>query len=190
MLLWVVFAILTVIALLGAVLPLLRGTGDEHPRAEYDLQVYRHQLDELQNDLDRGAISTEEEAAARTEIERRILSTETADGQRLRMPSATSQIAGGHRGGRRDTGAGVGPVPLPGLAAITGSTARRPAYRGDNATGLRRRPANGRQPPSGPSGTRFGKPRGLAAPRSVVHGHAALRRRRGGIQAGGRFAAG
>ncbi|MCY4496263.1 MAG: c-type cytochrome biogenesis protein CcmI [Rhodospirillaceae bacterium] len=94
MLLWVVFAILTVIALLGAVLPLLRGTGDEHPRAEYDLQVYRHQLDELQNDLDRGAISTEEEAAARTEIERRILSTETADGQRLRTPSATSQIAG------------------------------------------------------------------------------------------------
>ncbi len=94
MLLWTVFAILTVIALLGAVLPLLRGTPDEHPRTEYDLQVYRHQLDELRNDLDRGAISTEEEAAARTEIERRILSTETSDGQRLRTPSATPQIAG------------------------------------------------------------------------------------------------
>lgn len=94
MLLWTVFAILTVIALLGPVLPLLRGTRDEHPRADYDLQVYRHQLDELQNDLDRGAISTEEQAAARTEIERRILSTETADGRRPRTPSPTPQIAG------------------------------------------------------------------------------------------------
>ena len=108
MLLWMVLAILTIIALLGAVLPLLRGTRDEHLRADYDLQVYRHQLDELQNDLDREAISTEEEAAARTEIERRILSTETADGQRLRTPSATPQIAG----------AMVAAVGIPALASV------------------------------------------------------------------------
>ena len=53
MLLWLVFAILTVIALLAAVLPLLRSNHDRDARAEYDLQVYRHQLNELRNDLDR-----------------------------------------------------------------------------------------------------------------------------------------
>ena len=47
MLLWLVFAALTVIALLGAALPLLRGARNQSQRAEYDLQVYRHQLDEL-----------------------------------------------------------------------------------------------------------------------------------------------
>ena len=94
MLLWLVFAALTVIALLGAALPLLRGARNQSHRAEYDLQVYRHQLDELKNDLDRGVITSEEEEAARLEVERRILSV-SADHEPLTGASSpTPQIVG------------------------------------------------------------------------------------------------
>ena len=94
MLLWFVFAVLTVIALLGAALPLLRGARNQSQRAEYDLQVYRHQLDELKNDLDRGVITSEEEEAARIEVERRILSV-SADHEPLTSTSSpTPQIVG------------------------------------------------------------------------------------------------
>ena len=94
MLLWFVFAVLTVIALLGAAMPLLRSTRDQSQRAEYDLQVYRHQLDELKNDLDRGVITSEEEEAARIEVERRILSV-SADREPLTSASSpTPQIVG------------------------------------------------------------------------------------------------
>ena len=94
MLLWLVFAALTVIALLGAALPLLRGARNQSQRAEYDLQVYRHQLDELTNDLDRGVITPDEEEAARIEVERRILSV-SADREPLTgTASPTPQILG------------------------------------------------------------------------------------------------
>jgi len=94
MLLWLVLAALTVIALLGAALPLLRGARNQSQRAEYDIQVYRHQLDELKNDLDRGVITSGEEEAARIEVERRILSV-SADREPLTgTSSATPQIVG------------------------------------------------------------------------------------------------
>lgn len=94
MLLWTVFAALTAVAVVGAALPLLRGVRNERRRAEYDLRVYRHQLDELRNDLERGTISAEEEASARTEIERRILATGTADESRPRATPATPRLVG------------------------------------------------------------------------------------------------
>ena len=94
MLLWTVFAVLTAVALVGAALPLLRGVGGEHRRGEYDLQIYRHQLDELRNDLECGTISAEEEAAARTEIERRILATGITDEPRLHATPATPRLVG------------------------------------------------------------------------------------------------
>ena len=94
MLLWTVFAALTAVAVVGAALPLLRGVRNERRRAEYDLRVYRHQLDELRNDLERGTISAEEEASARTEIERRILAAGTADESRPRATPATPRLVG------------------------------------------------------------------------------------------------
>ena len=92
MLFWTVLAALTAVAVVGAALPLWRGVGDGRRRAEYDLGVYRHQLDELRGDLERGAVSVEEEAAARTEIERRILAAGTADEPRLHATPATPRL--------------------------------------------------------------------------------------------------
>ena len=67
---------------------------NQSQRAEYDLQVYRHQLDELKNDLDRGVITPDEEEAARIEVERRILSV-SADREPLTgTASPTPQILG------------------------------------------------------------------------------------------------
>ena len=94
MLLWAVFAVLTAVAVVGAALPLSRGVRNERRRADYDLQVYRHQLDELRNDLERGTISAEEEASARTEIERRILAAGTADESRPRPTPAVPRLVG------------------------------------------------------------------------------------------------
>ncbi len=107
MALWTVLAVLTAAAVLAAAWPLLRGARGGHPRAGYDLRVYRHQLDELRNDLERGVVSAEEEAAARVEIERRILEAGTADGRRLRTPSAAPRLAG----------AAAAAIGIPALAA-------------------------------------------------------------------------
>jgi cytochrome c-type biogenesis protein CcmH len=71
--LYALFALLS--ALVAAVLavPLLRRRGDLANRADYDVALYRAQLAELQAEQDSGAIGPAEAAAARTEIERRLL---------------------------------------------------------------------------------------------------------------------
>lgn len=46
--------------------------------ADYDLRVYRDQLAEVERDVARGVISTEDAAQAKTEISRRILSADAA----------------------------------------------------------------------------------------------------------------
>lgn len=70
---WIVAAVLTagVVALLLP--PLLRPRAAGHRRAEYDLEVYRDQLTELERDQSRGLIGAEQAAAARAEIGRRML---------------------------------------------------------------------------------------------------------------------
>lgn len=94
MLLWAVFAALTAVAVAGAALPLSRGVRGAHRRADYDIEVYRHQLDELRSDLERGTISATEEAAARTEIERRILAAGAADEPRPHATPAAPRLVG------------------------------------------------------------------------------------------------
>ena len=53
--------------------PLLRVGTPAADRADYDVAVYRDQLDELKRDEQRGTLSATEIAAARLEIERRLL---------------------------------------------------------------------------------------------------------------------
>jgi cytochrome c-type biogenesis protein CcmI len=89
-----VLAALTVIALFGAVMPLLRKPHVQNQRSEYDLEVYRHQLEELQNELERGVITAEEESAARLEIERRILVTAEMEDSIGGSASSAPQIIG------------------------------------------------------------------------------------------------
>jgi len=71
--LWVMLALMTAAVLAALLRPLLRVGTPAADRAAYDLTVYRDQLDELTRDEARGTISAAEAAAARLEIERRLL---------------------------------------------------------------------------------------------------------------------
>ncbi len=68
---WLAFALLSLIALLLVLPPLLRRPKSTDQAR--DLAVYRDQLKEVDADLERGLISPAEAEAARTEIKRRIL---------------------------------------------------------------------------------------------------------------------
>lgn len=76
MLLWLTLALLTVLALFLLLRPLTRPAKEEPARAAYDLAIYRDQLGELDRDVARGVLGEGEAAAARTEIERRLLASQ------------------------------------------------------------------------------------------------------------------
>ena len=66
-------ALLTALAVAVVLIPVLRRHRPGPARADYDLAVYRDQLRELESDRARGLVGEEQEGAARTEIERRML---------------------------------------------------------------------------------------------------------------------
>ena len=76
MLLWFLSGLLTILALIVLLRPLLRKAPPEQRRAAYDLLVFRDQLDEIGRDLGRGVLGAPEAAAARLEIERRLLASQ------------------------------------------------------------------------------------------------------------------
>lgn len=76
-----VFGLLTLVALAALAWPLLRRQGGDADRPE--LAVYKDQLAELERDLARGLIGPDEAAAARREIERRLLRAAAASGPTL-----------------------------------------------------------------------------------------------------------
>ena len=80
MVLFVALGLMTVVALALLVVPLLRRHGTVPARADYDREIYRDQLLELDRDGERGLIGPEEQATARTEIERRMLNAGPAGG--------------------------------------------------------------------------------------------------------------
>lgn len=72
--LWIILAVMTLVALGFVVLPLLRQGGRPgRRRADYDMAVYRDQLDELETDRARGLLDDASYGAARLEVERRLL---------------------------------------------------------------------------------------------------------------------
>ena len=73
MIFWVAASAMAALAVLLLVLPLWRGRGAAAARDAYDLAIYRDQLAELERDLARGVLTTDQAATARTEIERRML---------------------------------------------------------------------------------------------------------------------
>lgn len=74
MTIWLIFACMTAAAVAALLIPFLRKlSGPEDSDAEYDRNVYRDQLQELDRDRDRGLIGTAEADAARNEISRRLL---------------------------------------------------------------------------------------------------------------------
>ena len=77
--LWLAVALLTALVVGLLVLPLLRPRRPATPRGEYDLVVYRDQLTEVERDAERGLLGGEQAAAARSEIQRRMLAAAEAE---------------------------------------------------------------------------------------------------------------
>lgn len=76
--LWAILGALALIAGAALALPLLRPKGPMLARSEYDAQVYRDQLEELDRDIARGTVTATEAETARTEIARRLLAADAA----------------------------------------------------------------------------------------------------------------
>jgi cytochrome c-type biogenesis protein CcmH len=78
MIFWLIAGTLTALAIGLLLLPLLRRPGESAPRAAYDLGVYRDQLAEIEREAARGELGAEQTAAARGEVERRLLAAAEA----------------------------------------------------------------------------------------------------------------
>jgi len=80
MVLWIVFAVLTGLAILAVLVPLTRATtrASEPGRSdrESDFAVYKDQLREVEADLERGVVNADEAEAARAELGRRLLAAD------------------------------------------------------------------------------------------------------------------
>jgi cytochrome c-type biogenesis protein CcmH len=72
MVFWIVAAFLTLAATLSVLLPLAR-RGEAGEAASHDVEVYRHQLRELEREAESGLIGPAEAVEARAEIGRRLL---------------------------------------------------------------------------------------------------------------------
>jgi cytochrome c-type biogenesis protein CcmH len=91
MALWISFAIMTAIAALAVLRPFFRASPPS-PRAPHDIEVYRQQLQEIDEEAARGVLGKAEADVARIEISRRILaaaddnSQHAAKSRRSAMP--------------------------------------------------------------------------------------------------------
>jgi len=81
MTLWLIFAAMGLVAAGLLAWALLRAGAVTGERSEYDLQVFRAQLSELDREAELGLVSDEDAAAARLEIERRMLAADAARGR-------------------------------------------------------------------------------------------------------------
>lgn len=78
--LWVIFAFLASAIVAILLFPLLKRSRDKLPtRADYDIAVYRDQLKEIDQEIERGLLSETQAEAARAEVHRRMLAAEDAE---------------------------------------------------------------------------------------------------------------
>lgn len=90
---FVLFAILlSGVAAVLLVSPLLRRAHRTATRAEFDLAVFRDQLAEIERDMERGLLDAKQAEAARLEIERRILAS-ADEAERAARPSGKGRWA-------------------------------------------------------------------------------------------------
>ena len=100
MIFWTIAALMVAGAAAALALPLLRKNVDGTDAAEYDMEVFRDQLAELEREHGRGVITDDEMEAARTEIARRMLAADAR-----RQKPAARESAGGMTGVRLLAGA-------------------------------------------------------------------------------------
>jgi cytochrome c-type biogenesis protein CcmH len=91
MMFWIAAGLLTLATLAAVVLPILRARAEARRAADYDIEVYRDQLKEVERNKTRGLIGKEEAEAAKAEIGRRILEADQ------RRQKAASEGAGTSR---------------------------------------------------------------------------------------------
>ncbi len=80
MMMWIVIALMTAATVAALAWPLLRSSGSAADRRDYGLTVYRAQLKEIERDLASGVLSADQAAAARVEIQRRMLAEDRQQG--------------------------------------------------------------------------------------------------------------
>src|ERR1700704_1140989 len=88
MTLWLVFALMTALAVFAVLWPLGRGTRPQ--REGNETTVYIDQLAEIERDVSAGLIGTSEAEAARVEISRRLLAA--ADAERVSPFSVNTRL--------------------------------------------------------------------------------------------------
>jgi cytochrome c-type biogenesis protein CcmH len=94
MILWLILAAMSLLAVAMLAWPVLRRPPEQLPRDAYDLEIYRDQLSELDRDVARSLIPDDQADAARAEIGRRILAADEAlQKQTARGPGPTAQRA-------------------------------------------------------------------------------------------------
>ncbi|MEO0937087.1 MAG: c-type cytochrome biogenesis protein CcmI [Pseudomonadota bacterium] len=89
MVFWIISGLLAAVAGVLLAISVMRGRAED--RADYDLQVYRDQLAEVDRDAERGVLAPEDAERVRTEVARRILAADRA--------AAEAPRAGQTRGG-------------------------------------------------------------------------------------------
>lgn len=80
MMIWIAIGLLTAATITVLAWPLLREPGRAADRRDYGLTVYRAQLKEIERDLASGVLSADQAAAARVEIQRRMLAEDRQQG--------------------------------------------------------------------------------------------------------------
>ena len=93
MILWLVIALMTVSALALVLVPLVLRHRRAPRRVEFDLAVYRDQLEELESDRARGLVGEDQSEAARLEIQRRMLAASKQDGGETKAADGTEEVA-------------------------------------------------------------------------------------------------
>jgi len=86
---WIAVALLSAISLFLLAAPLWRKNEEDGERADYELNVFKDQLKELDKDLERGLINAHEAKTARVEIQRRLL---TADEKRTNNVASARKV--------------------------------------------------------------------------------------------------
>ncbi|MGE0665972.1 MAG: c-type cytochrome biogenesis protein CcmI [Sphingomonadales bacterium] len=122
--LYAVLALLTVLAAAVLALPVLRRRAVAPDRSDHDVAIYKAQLAELAAERDAGAIGAPEAAAARIEVERRLL--RAAD---RAAPARTAELP--------PVGRRVAALAVAGFVAVAAAA----VYRGLGNPGLPDRPA-------------------------------------------------
>ncbi len=76
MMLWFLIVIISVVSVGTIMRAVWQQKDDEPASSQYDVEIYRDQLDELDRDIERGVISANEANTARAEISRKLLAAE------------------------------------------------------------------------------------------------------------------